>query len=88
MRFSEAVQRMRDGYAIRRPHFHPEAALVLVPGSTIVVDADRPLGRALPHLVGATVRYAEHIDIVTRSGLVHVWQPTQADVMADDWTGV
>lgn len=85
MHFSEAVARMRDGYAVRRPHFHPEAVLVFVPGSEIVVNDDRPLGQALPHLVGATLRYAEHVDIVTRGQVVHVWQPTQADVMAEDW---
>lgn len=85
MRFSEAVQRMRDGYAIRRPHFHPEAALVLVPGSDIVVNDDRPLGHALPHLVGRAVRYLEHVDIVMSDHVVGVWHPTQPDTMADDW---
>ncbi|HYQ69065.1 Thoeris anti-defense Tad2 family protein [Actinophytocola sp.] len=58
--------------------------LVLVPGSTITVTAGRPLGEAVPELVGRAVEYAPHIDIV--QGLrVQVWTPRQADLLVEDW---
>jgi hypothetical protein len=60
--------------------------LVWVPGSTITVTADRPLGQALPHQVGRQVRYLDHVDRVDPLGVVGPWAAAPEDVVASDWT--
>lgn len=84
MRYSEALDLMREGAAVRRAHWPPEKIVFLVPGSEFQVAADRPMGKALPHLVGKTVRYHEHIDTAL-GNQVGVWQQTIIDVNAEDW---
>lgn len=84
MRYSEALDLMREGAAVRRAHWPPEKIVFLVPGSEFQVAADRPMGKALPHLVGRMVRYAEHVDTAL-GNRVGVWQHTLTDVNADDW---
>jgi hypothetical protein len=88
MRYSEALDLMRGGAAVRRPHFAAGAMIFLVPGSEFEVAAERPMGKALPHLVGTTVRYREHVDILRGDGTVSVWQHNLDDVNAGDWERV
>jgi hypothetical protein len=59
--------------------------LILVPGSSITVSADRPLGRAWPDWVGKTVNYRAHIDIKTVDGELVPWIASQSDLLAEDW---
>jgi hypothetical protein len=63
---------------------HPH--LVWVPGSTITVTADRPLGQALPHLIGRQVGYRDHIDRIDPYDVVGPWTPSQEDLLTADWT--
>jgi hypothetical protein len=60
--------------------------LVLVPGSTITVAADRPLGAAAPELVGQAVEYRAHIDMKTVNDEIVPWVASQTDILAEDWT--
>ncbi len=90
--FGKALDVLRDGDAVRRNSwdfeaFSPQSFLMLIPGSEVTVNADRPLGRAMPRLVGEDLTYSSHIDIVCVGADVHVspWQPTQADLLAEDW---
>lgn len=83
--FTEAFPALYEGKAIRRRSWPEEAWLVLVPGSRITVEQDRPLGHALPYLAGRTLTYASHIDMVTEDHKVTPWAPTQADLLATDW---
>jgi hypothetical protein len=76
--------RGRPGMRAARTGWYQQV-LVFVPGSTITVTADRPLGQALPTLVGTEVRYHDHLDTVDLHGNVEVWTPTQGDVLAHDW---
>ncbi|TMR10976.1 DUF2829 domain-containing protein [Nonomuraea turkmeniaca] len=62
--------------------------IVRVPGSTITVDARRPLGQAAPELVGRTVTYQPHIDMFTADGRIVPWVASQSDLDADDWAVV
>lgn len=73
--FSVALDRLLDGQRVRRAHWPYGATLVLVPGSRITVTADRPLGQALPELVGSQLKYDAHIDLVL-DGEVVPWAPT------------
>lgn len=82
--FSVALDRLLDGQRVCRAYWPDGVYLVLVPGSRITVTADRPLGKALPHRVGAELKYSAHIDIVG-AGDVAPWAPTQFDLLADDW---
>lgn len=88
MRFSQVVTGLRDGLAFTRVAWEAGSRIFLVPASDIRVDAERPLGKAYPALVGSMVVYRQHIDIVTAEGEVSVWTVAQADVLADDWLGV
>lgn len=87
--FSAALRLLRDGKRMTRRGWNGKGMwLLLVPGSSITVAAGRPLGDAVPELVGETVEYAPHIDLVTASGDLVPWVPSQADLLADDWTDV
>lgn len=89
MDFSRALRHLKDGTRIRRKRWlHPGMWLILVPGSTITVDADRPLGRAVPSLVGREVLYMPHIDLRNEYGELAPWNPTHIDLLADDWETV
>jgi hypothetical protein len=85
MTFDMALVALRAGASISR---QANTWLVLVPASTIVVEADRPLGRALPGMIGQSIEYSAHIDIRTKKGIRHEvmpWTPSQADLLANDW---
>ncbi len=56
-----------------------------VPGSTITVAADRPLGQAAPELVGQTIEYRPHDDMFTADGQIVPWVASQSDMDAGDW---
>lgn len=90
--FGTALRLLRHGRLVTRRAWaasNPAPPwLVLVPGSTITVDPDRPLGRAAPELAGEPVSYAPHIDIVTNAGgqrTLQPWVPTSGDLLAVDW---
>jgi Protein of unknown function (DUF2829) len=86
MDFGEALDLLHNNTRVARPNWHHQGMwLVLVPGSTITVEADRPLGLAAPEMVGEQVRYLPHIDLVTADGEMMPWTPTQADLLAEDW---
>lgn len=84
MDFSDALRALKGGEIIRRKEWAPDVGLILVPGSTITVASDRPLGLALPELVGEPVEYRPHIDKVRR-GWLEPWSPTDSALLADDW---
>ncbi len=84
--FGKALDVLREGDAVTRRGWNaPDQCVFLVPGSEIEIQADRPLGRALPHLVGEYVQYRDHIDLRTANGEIVTWQPTISDVLAEDW---
>ncbi|NUT90875.1 MAG: hypothetical protein HOY78_02480 [Saccharothrix sp.] len=75
------------GARARRASWPSGWCLVAVPGSEITVSADRPLGAALPYLVGEIVAYAPHIDLYRPdTGQLSAWVPGQSDLFAHDWT--
>lgn len=85
MNFGEALSALHDGRAIRR-HVWPDGMyLLLVPGSVITVAADRPPGKALPHLVGQEVRYGAHIDLLLPNGRMGPWNAMDEELTATDW---
>jgi hypothetical protein len=84
--FGKALDVLRGGDAVRRESWNaPGQYVFLVPGSVIEVAGDRPLGRAMPSLIGTKVRYRDHIDLMTAQSEVVTWQPTISDVLAEDW---
>lgn len=80
--YTTAMRLVNDGQRVRRLNWPPGWFLLHVPGSTITVDADRPLGKAAPELVGQQVRYGEHIDIY-RAGEMTPWRPFNDDIRAE-----
>lgn len=85
MDFGGALQALKAGKRVGRVEWPDSTWLVLVPGSTIVVDGDRPLGQAAPHLVGHAVGYQPHIDKVRTDGAMEPWVPTHTALLAGDW---
>lgn len=86
LNFGQAIAALRAGRRVARTSWTKmDTWLVLVPGSTIDVAADRPLGKAAPELVGMVVPYRPHIDLHEPSGVVP-WVAGQNDVLAEDWT--
>lgn len=86
MKFGDALLALRQGKRVAREGWNgADQWLILVPGSTITVEADRPLGKAAPELVGQQVRYAPHVDIFATGGRLFPWTPSQSDQLAGDW---
>lgn len=91
MTFAEALDRIRTGGRVSRTAWITREGfpfLFEVPGSTFTVEAERPLGKAAPELVGKTVEYRTHIDVCYPDRQISPWYPDQADVLADDWVSV
>lgn len=86
--FAAALPLLKAGMRVTRRAWPGTQWLVLVPGSTFTVTADRPMGQAAPDLVNRKVAYQPHIDIVTGDALAAPWHPTSVDLLADDWTPV
>lgn len=85
MDFGDALNALKDGKRVALPG-GTDVWLVLVPGSTITVAADRPLGLAAPELVGQQVAYSPHIDIHCADGSIAPWGgPTMANLFSNDW---
>ena len=86
MNFGKAIESLQAGLKVARAGWNGKGMfLVLIPGSTIPVSADRPLGKALPEKVGQVVQYQPHIDMYTAQGTLVPWLASQSDVLAQDW---
>ena len=98
MAFTEITPLLNEGKALTRGIWPDDRFIILVPGSTVKVEADRPLGKAMPRLVGSEVRYMPHIDLVivlpviqanpddpTSVITMHPWESTIGDRHALDW---
>lgn len=85
MDFGDALRALKAGKRVGRASWQETTWLVLVPGSNITVDADRPLGQAAPHLVGGPVAYRPHIDKMREGDGMEPWIPSQAALLAEDW---
>lgn len=84
--FGGALKALREGKRVARVGWNGKGMyLVLIPGSTITVSADRPIGAACPNLVGQVVGYHAHIDMKTAQGYFVPWLASQADMLAHDW---
>lgn len=89
MNFGEALQLCKGGAAVARSGWNGKGMFIFyVPGSTIEVSADRPLGIAVPALVGKKVEYRPHIDMKTAQGDIVPWVASQTDTLATDWVVV
>jgi hypothetical protein len=79
-----AVKQLHTGARVRRSGWNG-MYVFLVPGSQFVVEADRPMGKACPELVGKKVSYHAHVDMKTAQGDVVPWLCSQSDLLAVDW---
>ena len=82
--FGVVLAVLKIGATARRHAWPRDVWLVLVPGSTITVQRDRPIGLALPVLVGEQVAYSPHLDVIRPDGSVSSWSATHEDLVADD----
>lgn len=89
MDFGQALKAVKDGKAVTRAGWNGQGMwLHLVPGSAFQVEADRPIGKVAPHLVGSMVAYRGHIDMKTVDGQFVPWVASQTDLLAEDWSVV
>ncbi len=89
MNFGQAIEALKAGKQVAREGWNGKGMfLILVPGSTIPISADRPLGKALPEMIGKPVEYQPHIDMWTAQGTLVPWLASQSDVLAEDWMEV
>jgi hypothetical protein len=87
--FGQALTALKAGKRVRRDFWATSMFLVLIPGSTVTIQADRPLGIAAPHLIGDEARYRPHLDVCTFSGGVPTlgpWAKLDDDIVAEDWS--
>lgn len=84
MDFPTALSVVLTGGRVRRKNWLPGAFLIDVPGSTITVEAGRPLGDAAPELLGTQIGYRAHVDACA-DGEMAPWSPSQEEMHAHDW---
>jgi hypothetical protein len=83
MDFGSAISAIRAGNRLARSGWNGKSMFVfLVPGSTFTVNRE-PLASILG--VGTQVQYRGHIDLKAADGSIAVWNPSQVDMLADDW---
>ena len=86
MDFGRALHALKSGDRVTRAGWNGKGMfLILVPGSTFPVTADRPLGKAMPERVGLMMDYRPHVDMFTAQGDMVPWICSQSDMLADDW---
>ena len=86
MDFSEALYAIKAGKRVARAGWNGAGMWVFyVPGSRFAVEADRPIGRAAPEMVGNTANYRPHLDMRTVDGEFVPWVASQTDLLANDW---
>ena len=89
MDFGTALAHLKNGRRVSRDGWNGHGMFVfLVPGSVITVHGDRPLGKAMPDLIGHEVAYRPHLDMKTVDGQVVPWAASQSDLLAEDWVTV
>lgn len=94
MTFGAAIDVLKEGGRVTRTAWVADLghdgipSLVLIPGSQFTVEAERPLGRGAPELIGHTVEYQPHIDLITPDRTLAPWTPVHADLLAGDWVRV
>lgn len=81
--FGHALAALKAGCRVARAGWNGKGMFVfLVPGSTFTVNRPPLLG-IYPN--GTKISYRPHIDIRAADGTVSPWQPSQADMLANDW---
>jgi hypothetical protein len=83
MNFGEVLERIKAGERACREGWNGKGQFVfLVPGSTFTVNRPPLLG-IYPE--GTRIDYHAHIDLRNAAGQIVPWQPSQGDVLAEDW---
>jgi len=81
--FSWALRRLKNGDRVAREGWSEKGMfLFLVPGSEFKVNRPPLLGI---YEEGTPIKYHAHIDMKTANGDVTPWQPSQADMLSEDW---
>ncbi len=84
MNFGRALEALKAGKKVQREGWNGKGMfLFLVPGSRFVVNRPPLLG-IYPE--GTEVSYHAHVDMKTAQGYVVPWLPSQADMLAEDWS--
>lgn len=86
MDFGSALQHLKAGKLIARtPWLSRNVMLVFVPGLSFAAEKP-PLAGLYP--AGTTVNCAPYIAMSMGNGQLMNWQPSQGDILADDWVAV
>lgn len=86
MSFDKILHYIKNGWKVSREGWNGKNMfLLLIPGSTFKVGADRPIGIACPELIDKEVNYRPHIDMKTVDGEFVPWVASQTDLLAEDW---
>ena len=83
--FSQALDHVKAGCRATRSQWSDmgHVFIFLVPGSTFKVNRP-PLLRIYDE--GTEIQYLGHIDMRDSYGRISPWQPTQDDMLANDWS--
>lgn len=79
--FSGALAYLKEGLKVKRNAWENQF-IYLVPGSHFKVNR-KPLLGIYPE--GFPIDYRPHIDLKLPDGTIEVWNPTQSDLLAEDW---
>ena len=88
MNFSEALDKLKAGYAISRKGWNGANMFIYLEHESLV-DEKKVRNDTLRKLLSANtnkVKFNSHIDMKTADGSVTVgWIASQTDILADDW---
>ncbi len=81
MDFGHALKMLKEGHTVSRDGWHdPSMFLYLVPKSTYA-----SLTEVAQRIFGDNVNYGAYISLKTENDIVVPWQPTNSDILAEDW---
>ena len=81
--FGEALRALKQGKKLSRRGWNgPDQFVFLVPGSTFTVNRPPLLG-IYPE--GTSIDYHAHVDLRNQQGQIVPWQPSQGDLLQEDW---
>jgi hypothetical protein len=83
MTFGLAIEALKLGHRVRRVGWNGKGMFIfLVPGSVFKVNRPPLLG-IYPE--GTEIHYHSHVDLRNADGIIVPWNPSQTDMLAEDW---
>ena len=89
LNFGEALAHLKNGYCVARDGWNGKDMWIALGSGSVALEAEKfwnPHSRAHAEKMGGTAEVSPYIIFKTADDKIQMgWQPSQADVLAEDW---